>query len=158
MTILCVCVTIAGAAGVGKTTLQKMLITRFPDRYAYCVPCKSCDITRASCDPCISIVTSRPIKSGETSGQDYHFISREQIEKEINANKFVEYKEVKGFYYGVHMASVSNVLLAGKSPILELQHPQVFIGHLYRWTDTLHKHTDKHTDRQTHYTNTQTDR
>ena len=138
---MCVCVTTAGAAGVGKTTLQKMLITRFPDRYAYCVPCKSCDIIRASCDPCISIVTSRPIKTGETSGQDYHFISREQIEKEINANKFVEYKEVKGFYYGVHMASVSNVLLAGKSPILELQHPQVFTKHMYRWTNTHYTHT-----------------
>ena len=122
---MCTCVTITGAAGVGKTTLQKMLITRFPDRYAYCVPCEPYDITRVSCDPYIPTVTSRPIKGGEISGLDYHFISREQIEKEINANKFVEYKEVKGYYYGVHMASVSNVLLAGKSPILELQHPQV---------------------------------
>ena len=65
------------------------------------------------------------MKPGEVSGQDYHFISRDQIEKEISANKFVEYKEVKGNYYGVHMASVSNVLLAGKSPVLDLQHPQV---------------------------------
>ena len=65
------------------------------------------------------------MKTGEVSGQDYHFISREQIEKEINANKFVEYKEVKGYYYGIHMASVSNVLLAGKTPILELRHSQV---------------------------------
>ena len=65
------------------------------------------------------------MKPGEVSGQDYHFISRDQIEKEISANKFIECKEVKGNYYGVHMASVSNVLLSGKSPVLDLQHPQV---------------------------------
>ena len=141
---------------MGKTTLQKMLITRHPDRYAYCVPCKPCNVTKASHDMYVSIVTSRPIKAGEISGQDYHFISRDQIEKEINANKFVEYKEVKGYYYGVHMASVSNVLLSGKSPILELQHPQVrspskviYFTLLTYFTDA-RMHTHTHTRTHTH--------
>lgn len=45
-------------------------------------------------------VTTRPQRPGEKQGQDYIFISKEEFERKIKADAFVEYAEVFGQYYG----------------------------------------------------------
>lgn len=44
--------------------------------------------------------TSRPMRIHEVDGKDYHFISKEEFEKKIKENFFLEYVEYNHNYYG----------------------------------------------------------
>ena len=44
--------------------------------------------------------TTRGPRDGEVDGVHYNFTTVEAIQKEIKDNKFVEYAEVHGRYYG----------------------------------------------------------
>ena len=79
-------VVFCGPSGVGKGTLIEMLMTRFPnDQFGFSV----------------SHTTRKPRESmNEVDGVHYHFTSVDEIKKEIDAGKFVEYAEVHGNYYG----------------------------------------------------------
>lgn len=45
--------------------------------------------------------TSRPIRAGEVNGIDYIFITREEFERKIENNEFLEYAKVRyGEYFG----------------------------------------------------------
>ena len=44
--------------------------------------------------------TTRPPRENEKDGVDYHFISKEEFEKRIGENFFVEYTQYRGWYYG----------------------------------------------------------
>ncbi len=50
--------------------------------------------------------TSRSIRSGETNGVDYNFISKEEFQKKINAGDFVEYVEYGGNFYGTEISKL----------------------------------------------------
>jgi len=45
--------------------------------------------------------TSREKRKGERNKVDYHFLSRDEFEARIKKNKFYEYAEYAGNYYGV---------------------------------------------------------
>ena len=62
--------------------------------------------------------TSRPPRPGEINGKEYHFTSREQMEEDIEAGKFIEYGEYKGNLYGTNAESVSSLVEAGYVCIL----------------------------------------
>lgn len=47
------------------------------------------------------------------NGKEYHFISREKMEEEIEGGKFIEYGEYKGNLYGTSTESVSSLINAG---------------------------------------------
>jgi len=72
---------VSGPSGSGKTTLCRRLADTKEARYSI------------SC-------TTRPARAGETSGVDYHFLSREDFEKRIDAGDFLEHAEVHGNLYG----------------------------------------------------------
>ena len=77
-------VVFCGPSGVGKGTLIAMLMTRFPgDQFGFSVS-----------------HTTRPPREGEVNGVHYNFTTVEQIQADIAANKFIEYAEVHGKYYG----------------------------------------------------------
>lgn len=57
--------------------------------------------------------TSRPIKTGEVSGKEYLFVSREKMEEDIEAGKFIEYGEYKGNLYGTSTESVKSIINSG---------------------------------------------
>lgn len=57
--------------------------------------------------------TSRPPRPGEINGKEYHFVTREKMEEEIEAGKFIEYGEYKGNLYGTNSESVSSLVNAG---------------------------------------------
>jgi guanylate kinase len=83
-------VVFCGPSGVGKGTLIEMLMKRFPnDQFGFSV----------------SHTTRKP-REGEVDGKHYNFTTVEEIKKEIDAGKFVEYAEVHGNYYGTRCASL----------------------------------------------------
>lgn len=57
--------------------------------------------------------TTRSIRPGEVEGKDYYFISRETMEEDVAAGKFIEYGEYKGNLYGTSVESVLSLINAG---------------------------------------------
>lgn len=91
---------ISGPAGVGKGTLVKMLLQ------------DESIVTSVSC-------TTRAPRAGEENGKSYFFLSREEFEKRIAENDFLEYDEHFGNYYGTPESFVRQTLQE-KSVILEI--------------------------------------
>ena len=69
---------ITGPSGVGKSTLIKKLMAEFPGQFGFSVS-----------------HTTRDPRPGEQDGVDYHFVSREQMQRDIDAGLFVEHAEVR---------------------------------------------------------------
>merc|ERR1719409_1709901 len=64
--------------------------------------------------------TTRDPRPGEENGKDYHFVKKEDIERDIKAGLFVEYAEVHGNYYGTSVAAVEDVMKQGKVCLLDI--------------------------------------
>ncbi|XP_037677381.1 disks large homolog 3 isoform X4 [Choloepus didactylus] len=65
--------------------------------------------------------TTRPRRDNEVDGQDYHFVvSREQMEKDIQDNKFIEAGQFNDNLYGTSIQSVRAVAERGKHCILDV--------------------------------------
>eukprot|EP00794_Sanderia_malayensis_P017355 gene17355-19089_t len=64
--------------------------------------------------------TSRPKKATEENGKGYYFVSRAEMQKDIDDGKFVEWGEYEGQLYGTKIDSVRNVMRTGKICILDL--------------------------------------
>ncbi|XP_033102013.1 MAGUK p55 subfamily member 7-like isoform X3 [Anneissia japonica] len=92
---------IVGPPGVGKNELKKRLMASKPFHFKSTIP-----------------HTSRPKKLLETNGKEYIFISKEEFERNIRLNKFVEWGEYKGNMYGTSLDSVRGAILAAKVAIL----------------------------------------
>lgn len=61
-------------------------------------------------DACSPPDTTRPRRENEVDGQDYHFVvSREQMEKDIQDNKFIEAGQFNDNLYGTSIQSVRAV-------------------------------------------------
>ena len=78
-------------------------------------------ITFLSCD--FYIDTSRCPRPNERNGQHFHFVSRQQMERDIWINRFVEHGFLDGNYYGTSIDSIHNVINSGKTLLTLL--PQV---------------------------------
>ncbi|KAK2586426.1 hypothetical protein KPH14_010707 [Odynerus spinipes] len=89
-------VVLIGPPGVGRNELKRRLMATDPDKYKTPVP-----------------YTSRPPRPGEIDGKEYHFVSREKMEEDIDAGKFIEFGEYKGNLYGTSAESVSSLVNAG---------------------------------------------
>ncbi|XP_070163139.1 MAGUK p55 subfamily member 7 isoform X3 [Polyergus mexicanus] len=89
-------VVLIGPPGVGRNELKRRLMATDPEKYKTPVP-----------------YTSRPPRPGEINGKEYHFVTRENMEEDIDAGKFIEYGEYKGNLYGTSSESVSSLVNAG---------------------------------------------
>eukprot|EP01063_Lacrimia_lanifica_P031123 TRINITY_DN5067_c0_g2_i3.p1 TRINITY_DN5067_c0_g2~~TRINITY_DN5067_c0_g2_i3.p1 ORF type:complete len:306 (+),score=146.77 TRINITY_DN5067_c0_g2_i3:70-987(+) len=96
-------VVICGPSGVGKGTLLGKLLKDHSDSFGFSVS-----------------HTSRGPRPGEVDGKDYHFSTKEEMKKMIEAGDFVEYAEVHGNYYGTSKASVADVHKEGKICLLDI--------------------------------------
>jgi guanylate kinase len=75
-------VVITGPSGVGKGTLIRLLLDRFP-RMKLSVS-----------------ATTRDPRPGEQDGVDYHFLSQDEFQERIDRDEFLEWAEYAGNRYG----------------------------------------------------------
>lgn len=93
---------VSAPSGAGKTSLVRRAIDELDDL-------------------AVSVShTTRERRPGDVDGKDYHFIDRAEFEHMIDADRFLEYAEVFGNYYGTSVRSVDACLQAGKDVILEI--------------------------------------
>ncbi|MCI5582370.1 MAG: guanylate kinase, partial [Anaeroplasma sp.] len=89
-------VVISGPSGVGKGTVRKALFEMPKHNLTYSIS-----------------MTTRKKREGEVDGKDYYFVSKEEFEKKIEENKFLEYAEFVGNYYGTPLDKVNEQLDLG---------------------------------------------
>ena len=65
--------------------------------------------------------TSRSVRGNEQNGIDYYFLTREEFEKRIKDNGFLEYAEYNGNYYGTPKEEIEKKLENGIDVILEIE-------------------------------------
>lgn len=66
-------------------------------------------------------VTTRPRRKNEAEGYKYNFISKEDFDNLIKADKLLEWAEYCGFQYGTPQDFVEEKLKQGKNVILEIE-------------------------------------
>ena len=64
--------------------------------------------------------TTRPMRPGEADGVDYHFVDRAAFAAMIDDDRFLEYAEVFGHFYGTSVDAVQACLARGQDVILEI--------------------------------------
>ena len=64
--------------------------------------------------------TTRAPREGEVDGVDYNFVSKEEFEKGIKNNEFLEYAIVHNNYYGTSIKPVLKALEEGKLVIFDI--------------------------------------
>ena len=92
---------ISGPSGVGKGTVNKRLFEEFGNAVAFSVS-----------------ATTRDPREGEVDGREYFFISRQEFEKRVANNEFLEHAEYAGNCYGTPRDHVLSLLQRGISVIL----------------------------------------
>ena len=65
--------------------------------------------------------TTRNPREGETDGVHYHFMSREEFEKNIAEGNMLEYAQYCGNYYGTPKKKIEEKLAEGRNVILEIE-------------------------------------
>lgn len=55
------------------------------------------------------------MRPGEENGKEYWFVSRDKMDEDITAGKFIEHGEYKGNLYGTSAESVKSLVNAGLS-------------------------------------------
>uniref|UniRef100_A0A672LW13 MAGUK p55 scaffold protein 3 n=1 Tax=Sinocyclocheilus grahami TaxID=75366 RepID=A0A672LW13_SINGR len=73
--------------------------------------------------------STRPRKSHEKEGVEYHFISKQAFEADIQSNKFIEYGEYKSNQYGTSLESIRSVLARNKVCLVDVQPEALKILH-----------------------------
>ena len=53
------------------------------------------------------------MRTGEVAGREYIFVTREKMDADIEAGKFIEHGEYKGHLYGTSAESVKSIVNAG---------------------------------------------
>ena len=93
---------LSGPSGCGKSTLLKEVYKDISDYYFS-----------------ISTTTREP-RTGEENGVDYLFTSKEEFEKDIQNDDFLEYAKVHDNYYGTSLKPIKEALEQGKLVIFDI--------------------------------------
>ncbi len=64
--------------------------------------------------------TTRPPRSGEVNGRDYHFVDEETFRKMLLNGEFVESAEVYGNLYGTSQKWIDSAITSGQDILLEI--------------------------------------
>jgi guanylate kinase len=95
-------IVICAPSGTGKSTLISKLKHDHPD-LEWSVSC-----------------TTRAIRSGEVNGREYHFLSVEDFERQIQQDQFIEWARVHSNYYGTSRIFVDAGIKAGVRMLFDL--------------------------------------
>ena len=95
---------LSGPSGVGKGTVRKYIMNRelFPMVFS------------------VSMTTREP-RATETNGVEYYFVSKEEFQKNIDNDNFLEWAEFVGNRYGTPKSYVEDLRNQGKNVILEIE-------------------------------------
>jgi guanylate kinase len=93
---------ISAPSGAGKSTLCRALMER-RERMRLSISC-----------------TTRPPRSGEINGKDYHFLAPLEFEKQVAAGAFIEWARVHDYCYGTLKAPVEEALAQGADVLLNI--------------------------------------
>jgi guanylate kinase len=95
-------VVLSAPSGCGKTTIAKAVLNRHP-RILFSVS-----------------ATTRPIRTAETNGKDYFFMSRTDFEDRIRKGDLIEWEEIYGNYYGTLKSEVNKALQQGRAMLFDV--------------------------------------
>ncbi len=93
---------VSGPSGSGKSSLCGALLEKSPGLHLS-----------------ISCTTRKP-RPGEVDGVQYHFLSRDAFEKQVEAGSFLEWANVHGNLYGTRRSDVEEALANGDDILLEI--------------------------------------
>lgn len=96
-------VVLSSPSGGGKSTIVRRLLAERDD------------VTHS-----VSATTRAP-RPGEENGVAYHFISRDEFERELAAGSFVEHAEYGGNLYGTLSREIQRGLDAGRHVLLDIE-------------------------------------
>ena len=91
---------VSAPSGTGKTTLVERLVQTVPGLV----------MSRS--------YTSRPSRSEEVDGVNYHFINEDRFTEMVNENRFLEWETIFGFRYGTSVADTEQYRLKGLDVVL----------------------------------------
>jgi guanylate kinase len=94
---------VSSPSGAGKTTLTKRLLAEFKGQLEFSVS-----------------YTTRPMRTGEVDGKDYHFITLDKFEEMVRNDEFAEHAFVHGNRYGTARAPVERALAQGRDIIFDV--------------------------------------
>ncbi|CAL8371599.1 unnamed protein product [Gadus morhua 'NCC'] len=97
-------IVLVGTSGVGVNELRKNLIRMKPSLFKGPIP-----------------HTTRPMREGEQTGREYHFVTRELFEYMVCNNRFLEYGLCRGHLYGTSSDAIREVLKKGRICIIDAE-------------------------------------
>lgn len=95
---------ISGCSGVGKGTVLKEFMKRNSEEFMLSVSC-----------------TTRKPRTGEVDGVNYFFLTRDEFEKAVQEDKFLEYAQFAGNFYGTKKKFIKQKFEEGLNIILEIE-------------------------------------
>jgi len=94
---------LSSPSGGGKTTIAQSLL-RVRDDLGYSVS-----------------ATTRPRREGEQDGADYHFLTRDEFLRRVDAGEFLEWATYAGNLYGTLRSEIDRIFARGRSAVLDLE-------------------------------------
>jgi guanylate kinase len=64
--------------------------------------------------------TTRPMRSGESEGREYYFVTLPEFQKMVGRDEFLEHNEVHDNFYGTSKSEVLPRLAAGEDVVLDI--------------------------------------
>jgi guanylate kinase len=93
---------LSSPSGAGKTTIARRLLAE-------------------DAEIAMSVsATTRPMRSGEIEGTDYHFVGQDQFDRMVEANEFYEWAHVFGHSYGTPKAQIRAGLKDGRDFLFDI--------------------------------------
>jgi len=97
-------IVITGPSGVGKGTLLRKLLKKYPDRIFLSIS-----------------ATTRSPRISEENGREYFFWSRAEFEQKRDAGEFLEFAEYAGNLYGTPISAINQAIELGRIILLEIE-------------------------------------
>lgn len=93
---------VVGPSGAGKSSFVEKAVEEIPNL-----------VDVITC-------TTRDLREGERQGYPYHFFSKQEFEKKIKEDFFVEYARVHDNFYGTPRDQIEKNWTEGKTPIMDV--------------------------------------
>ncbi|XP_016057604.1 PREDICTED: MAGUK p55 subfamily member 3 [Miniopterus natalensis] len=97
-------VVLIGSLGARLHELKQKVVAENPQHFGVAVP-----------------HTTRPRKSHEKEGVEYHFVSKQAFEADIHHNRFLEHGEYKEYLYGTSLDAIQAVMAKNKVCLVDVE-------------------------------------